>query len=325
MSSASFGNTQVGQQMSPFTQGVSGNNSNVTPGLNTAARFAMQGGSAGPAAQYGAAQYKPTEMQAAAYNPANPIQAGQLSRTGLSPYMNPYTQRVTNTVMKDLRRQNDILQNGVASSAEAAGAFGGSRHGVAEAETNRAFLDTAARTSAGLRQDAFNTALQSAQFDIGNRLGADQFNANAQNAAGQFNAGNQQAANAANQNAYNAGGQFNATAQQQAASANAAAKNSMSQFNAGQSQSTAGTLANLQNLGFGQRNLLNQQMLAQGNQVQGLQQALIDRGRDQTMGFNNSPQQSLATILAAIGGVPAPVSTETSQSPGIMGLLGAFL
>ena len=57
-------------------------------------------------------------------------------------------------------------QQGAAQAARAR-AFGGSRQGVAEAETNRAALEQAARTSAQLRQQGFQTAGEMAARDIG--------------------------------------------------------------------------------------------------------------------------------------------------------------
>ena len=51
------------------------------------------------------------------------------------------------------------------------GAFGGSRSGILEAETNRAFADQAARTAAGLRQGGFDRATSLAGQDINREIG----------------------------------------------------------------------------------------------------------------------------------------------------------
>jgi hypothetical protein len=58
-----------------------------------------------------------------------------------------------------------------ADSAIGANAFGGSRQGIVEAETNRAFADQAARTAAGLRQGGFDRATSLAGQDIGREIG----------------------------------------------------------------------------------------------------------------------------------------------------------
>lgn len=86
------------------------------------------------------------------------IQAGSFAGADLSGYMNPYTESVIDASMADINRQRGTALQGVGDAADASSAFGGSRHGVAEAETGRNFDQIAAQTSAGLRQDAFNTA-----------------------------------------------------------------------------------------------------------------------------------------------------------------------
>ncbi len=113
------------------------------------------------------------------FQPQN-VTAGQLSSTDLSRYMNPYTQIVVDTSLNDLDRARRIAINGNSGAFTMGGganAWLSDRAGVADAETNRGFLDQAAALSAGLRQSGYNTALGAAQFDINNRLGADQFNA----------------------------------------------------------------------------------------------------------------------------------------------------
>ena len=62
------------------------------------------------------------------------------------------------------------------AAAASANAFGGSRQGLVEAETNRAALEQSANTAARLRQQGFESAAQRAESDIGRRMQADQFN-----------------------------------------------------------------------------------------------------------------------------------------------------
>lgn len=113
--------------------------------------------------------------------------APQLSNTNLQPYMNPYTQNVIDNTMNTLDRQRNQMLNQVGAQATAAGAFGGSRHGLVEAETNRGFADTMASTTAGLNQANFNNAQQMGLADINNRINQNQFNTNTQlNAANQL-------------------------------------------------------------------------------------------------------------------------------------------
>jgi len=77
-------------------------------------------------------------------------------------FMNPYTQSVINTTAADMERGRQMTINDIGASASAAGAFGGSRHGIAEAESNRAYYDNFGRTMAGLRSDGYNNAVTNA-------------------------------------------------------------------------------------------------------------------------------------------------------------------
>jgi hypothetical protein len=107
---------------------------------------------------------------AGAYQPQN-VQAGTAAG-GINTYMNPYTQQVIDTSMADLERQRQMQQNQLGQQASAAGAFGGSRQGIAEAETNRAFAQQGGQLAAQLRQQGFNTALGASQQDVSNQMQA---------------------------------------------------------------------------------------------------------------------------------------------------------
>jgi hypothetical protein len=78
-------------------------------------------------------------------------------------FFNPYTTEVINQSLADLERQRQTQINATGAAASRAGAFGGSRHGVAEAQTNLGFGQQGAQMASGLRQQGFNTALQAAQ------------------------------------------------------------------------------------------------------------------------------------------------------------------
>lgn len=78
-------------------------------------------------------------------------------------FMNPYTSQVIDTTLADLDRVNQMALNRVGDNAVSAGSFGGSRQGIAEAETNRAFLNQAAQTAAQLRASGFGQARSAAQ------------------------------------------------------------------------------------------------------------------------------------------------------------------
>lgn len=98
---------------------------------------------------------------------------------GISPeriqsFMSPYTQNVIDASMRDIGRQRDIALNQLGAAASQAGAFGGSRQGVAEAETQRAFAETAADTAARLREAGYTQAAGMAQADLAQRMAAAQ-------------------------------------------------------------------------------------------------------------------------------------------------------
>lgn len=78
-------------------------------------------------------------------------------------FMNPYTSMVTGQALQDLNRQRQMAVNETGAAATRAGAFGGSRHGVAEALTNTGFAQQGANMFANLQQQGFNTALNAAQ------------------------------------------------------------------------------------------------------------------------------------------------------------------
>ena len=80
--------------------------------------------------------------------------------------MNPYTKQVRENALADLEtsRQNAIRQT--AAQAGAARAFGGSRQGVAEAQTNLGYGTQAGRLSTQLNEQAFNQAMQAQQQDL---------------------------------------------------------------------------------------------------------------------------------------------------------------
>ena len=82
------------------------------------------------------------------------------TQAGLQQYTNPYETQVVNQSLADLERSRLMAQNVGGAQASAANAFGGSRQGIAEAETNRAFADQAARTASGLRQTGYQNAQQ---------------------------------------------------------------------------------------------------------------------------------------------------------------------
>ena len=76
----------------------------------------------------------------------------------LQQYMTPYSQGALEPQYAAARRQADIAQQGLQSQYGKAGAYGGSRQGIAEAELQRGLLDRMAGITGAGYQDAFQQA-----------------------------------------------------------------------------------------------------------------------------------------------------------------------
>ena len=324
--------------------------------VNTAAAQGLQRAQQGAASEM---NYRPMAVNSGGYRPAqtnatgytsaqsgqaptlsaNQVAGGQIAGTDLQNYMNPYENQVVQQSLNDLERSRLMQQNVGGAQAGAANAFGGSRQGVAEAETNRAFADQAARTASGLRQSGYQNAQQMAGQDIGTRMQAGLANqgANLQagttsaqlgqqralqnqsalNQARQYGAGATNQSSLANQAAFNQAGQFGSSQNMQAQLANQAAGLSGSQ----QRLNAGSQLGNLSNLGFGMGQTIQGNMNQQGAQQQALQQQLINAAKQQYAGYTGAPAQSLQYLLQAVGGAPAVGSQSESYSPGLFDYL----
>ena len=87
-------------------------------------------------------------------------------------YANPYTSAVIDRTQQDIERQRQMAMNTLGAQATAAGAFGGSRHGVAEGVTAGEYGRMAGDMAAQQRQANYSQALQAAMADRQARLGA---------------------------------------------------------------------------------------------------------------------------------------------------------
>jgi hypothetical protein len=295
-------------------------NFNVNQAAAGGLQQAMQGTQAGMGFQ--AQEVDPTRYNAARAGQqsalsADQVQAGQLAGADLSAYTNPYESQVVDQSLADLERSRLMQQNQLGAQASAAGAFGGSRQGIAEAETNRAFADQAARTASGLRQAGFQNAQQMAGQDIATQMQASLANQGANLQAGTTSAQLAQQINMANQNALNQARQFGAqqgmTAQQ---------LNQMAGLQANQQRlGAASQMGQLGQQAFGTGQAIQQQQMQQGLMQQGLQQALIDAARGQYAGFTGAPGQSLGLPLAALGATPNQSTTTQQKNPGLFDYL----
>ena len=91
-------------------------------------------------------------------------QSGAFNQPGAAQqFMNPFEDAVVQQSMQDIARAGLQQQNQLSAQAAGAGAFGGSRQGIAQQELNRNLLDQQARTAAQLRATGFGQAQQAAQ------------------------------------------------------------------------------------------------------------------------------------------------------------------
>ena len=236
---------------------------------NQAAQFNpyyVGGVNAGMSNQFGAVGYTPTDVTAAQSNMSN-----------IGQYMNPYISNVIGNNLADIEaaRQSAVQQMGEAATR--AKAYGGTRQGVAEAATNKAYADKAAQMSAQLRMQGFDTSTNLMQQDL-----ARQQQANLQTA--------QQGTGAA---------QFGAGAINVAMGGNAAAMNEMQRYNASLAQQS--DLANQQ-----QYAAANAQRLAAAGQLGAFgqqQQNLGMSGAQAVMGAGQAQQQFTQAQLDALRGI----------------------
>jgi len=115
-------------------------------------------------------------MEAGGYAPQQ-VESQSFKDADLSGYMNPFTEQVINSTVSEMDRGHAQSQQAQNVAAAKAGAFGGSRHGIVEAEGNRNHEDVKARTIAGLNSDAFQSAAGMFNADAGRSLQADTTNA----------------------------------------------------------------------------------------------------------------------------------------------------
>ena len=100
---------------------------------------------------------------------------GSLLTADIGAYQSPYQQQVIDATMQDIQRQADIARGSAQDRAIRAGAFGGSRSAILEAESQRPFAEVMARTSAEQRERGYGQALRAAESDIARQQQMAQF------------------------------------------------------------------------------------------------------------------------------------------------------
>jgi hypothetical protein len=259
--------TQAGlQQGQGYLQGATGLTANA---INVGNQYAQQAqpfyyGAMGAAQPLNQQAVNLTGMGLAAAQPLNQQAINYMGQGAqnlyaqpldYSQYMNPYTQNVLQAQQALQQEQDAQQRSALQGQAIAAGAFGGDRAGIAQANLARQQSLANQAVNAGLLQSGFNQAQAAAQQQQGVNLTAAQANRAAQQQAAQQAAalGQQQYAQA-----LGAGQQFGTFGQQQYGQ----------QLGLGQAISALGQQQYLQNLGTGsQLGTLGQQGFGQNLQA----------------------------------------------------------
>jgi hypothetical protein len=121
------------------------------------------------------------------------VSAGQVGQaaTGaqfMDAYQNPYTEQVIDASLGDLGEAYKRNQSASNMQAAASGAFGGGRHGIRDAQVADDYLRNVSSTTAGLRNQGFNTAAGFGQGDANRDLSGKVAQAGMDTQASQANA-----------------------------------------------------------------------------------------------------------------------------------------
>ena len=132
--------------------------------------FAKQADAPGQVAELGGAQpeqaasvvQSPMPMPMPSPTPG-PIPQPLPTTGGIGQFFNPFEDQVVQQALADVQRASDIAGQQEAAQAVSAGAFGGSRQAIMEAERARNLMDQQGQLAGQLRQAGFGQAMTQAQ------------------------------------------------------------------------------------------------------------------------------------------------------------------
>lgn len=243
------------------------------------------------------ANFQAPTAQAAQIGQTPTVQAASLANANIGQYMSPYTQNVTNAALQQLGGAQSIALNQQGAEASRAGAFGGSRHGVAEAETRKAYGQQASDIITQQQEKAFQNAQAAAQSDVARQQQAALQQATMQQMTNLEQAALQQQAALANQQAGIAGAGVQATG-----------------------AAGLGSIAGQQ---------LQSQLAGLGAQMQAgeagrmLDQARLDVPYQDYLAEMQYPLTQFGVLTGAAGAFPAGIGTTTTSTGGLGPALGA--
>lgn len=305
-------------------------------------------------------QAQAPQLQQFQMGPAERVRTGSFAMPGTAErYMSPYMQNVVDIQKREAQRQADIATTQRNAQAVGAGAFGGSRQAIMDAEAARNLAIQKNDIQAQGLQSAFQQAQQAYQTDAARQLQAQQANQQAGlttgqqnlaaqlqtqglgaqtgmqaqqlNQAAQLQAQQQALGQAQNQNQFN---QQNAQLEAQYGLAGLQAAEQSRQFGAGLNQQgiqqllgAAGQLGQLGQTQFNQALGATQAQQQAGAIQQAQQQQGLDQAYEEFMRQQTYPQSQLQFYSSLLRGVPiAPQQTMYSYQaqPSMVSQLGGL-
>lgn len=290
------------------------------------------------------------QLQQFGMGPAERARTGSFARPGTAEaYMSPYVQNVVDVQQREAQRQADIARTQRGAQAVGAGAFGGSRQAIMEAEAARNLALQKGDIQAQGLQSAYQQAQQAYQTDAARQLQAQLANQQAgltvggqnlaaalgvQQLGAQTGMQSQQLNQAAQLQAQQqALGQSQAANQFAQQNAQLAAQYGLAGLQAGEQSRQFGANLGMQGLQqqlaaagqlgqLGQQNYqqlmgINQAQQQAGAQIQSLEQQQLGQRYQDFLNQQRYPYQQLAYMSDILRGVPATSSAQTMyQAPG---------
>ncbi|MFZ9438790.1 MAG: hypothetical protein ACO260_00665 [Hylemonella sp.] len=283
-----------------------------TVGAQQIAGAQMQAAQMGPAQRVYGQQINAPMMQAGQMGPAQQVSTQSFAAPGSAEaFMSPYMQNVVNAQQREAIRQSNIQRTGEQAAATRAGAFGGSRQAIVEAERQRNLGTQLGDIQAAGLQSAYQQAQSQFNQEQQARLAAQQANQQAGLTVGSQNLSAQQQANVQNQAAALQAQGMNAQQAMQAALANqqTQAQYGLQGAQLGMQAADALRQAGIGTLGAGQ------QMGALGLQGAGLTQA-AGQGQMQAAGQQGQLSQGAAGLYGQLSGQQAGLAGQYANIAG---------
>lgn len=221
---------------------------------------------------------------------ARQVDPGTFDSAAAAQYMSPYMQNVVDIQNREALRAGDIQRNKIGFDAGTAGAFGGDRHGMVEAELDRNLMQQMSDNQLKGLEASYGDAQQMFGQDRAARMQALDQQQGYELSQGQMEMSAQQAQEAAKQ--------FGATYEQQQQTLMA---------NIGQSQASIAEAQ--QALDMARLEAQN----AVGAEQQALAQQVLDRAYEDFLNQRDNERQNLAFYNALLRGIPVPTQQEVVQ------------